>query len=439
MTRQSRLAVGTVDPGDDGKAMRWALLHLLECFGLHVQAYSSQARFDPVTGAFTATGQTRRHLDSWLMKPEVCRALFLHGMADCDLAVVEGQWQTSNSVSHGAASTSRLETLADWLDLPRIAIVNARQLSGCRLPRRPEGIQGIFLDRAPDTAQTIGIQTNLEAIWGVPVLGVLPEVPRLRQMVDAKAGPSPELCELLAEQLAPSLRFELLQQLAQRGKLPAGRARLWEESGEEATRCNVAVAYDDAFNCYFPDTLDLLELQGASIQDVSPLHNESLPPDTDIVYLGCGRIGDFAEALASNYCFHQALKKHVLAGKRIYAECAGLAYLCEDVTFADGRAYALSGVLPARAQQSSHVSEPEPVELTLSETCWLGRSGSKLRGYRNPAWAIEPILALSDFADGQLWGVHHAVGSQVHLNFAGQPEYLQRFFEPVATSMSLAR
>src|SRR5690606_21378146 len=91
----------------------------------------------------------------------------------------------------------------------------------------------------------------------------------------------------------------------------------------------VAVAYDEAFRCYFPDTLDLLEHLGATVVDFSPLRDEALPLGTDIVYFGCGHPERYAEALASNHCMMLAIREHVCAGRRIYAEGGGVAYLCQ--------------------------------------------------------------------------------------------------------------
>ena len=98
----------------------------------------------------------------------------------------------------------------------------------------------------------------------------------------------------------------------------------------------VAIAYDDAFHCYFPDTLDVLELYGATVCDFSPLRDERLPPDTDIVYFGCGRTDLFADRLLENTCLVSALREHFCSGQRIYAECGGLAYLSRHIELPDG-------------------------------------------------------------------------------------------------------
>ncbi len=77
-----------------------------------------------------------------------------------------------------------------------------------------------------------------------------------------------------------------------RGRVPfAGLLR-----GPASRPLQVAVACDEAFGGYFPDTLEALEARGARVCDFSPLRDDRLPPGTDVVYVGCGHPELFAEA-----------------------------------------------------------------------------------------------------------------------------------------------
>jgi cobyrinic acid a,c-diamide synthase len=199
---------------------------------------------------------------------------------------------------------------------------------------------------------------------------------------------------------------------------------------------NIAVAYDEAFHCYFPDTLDLLENHGAVIRDFSPLRSDRLPARTDLVYLGCGNADRFAAALAENHCIKQALRSHVRRGGRVYAEGSGLAYLMERMNLPDGRQLPMSGLLPLVATYKPAAVATRPISVTLIRDNWLGRTAAKLRGYLNPNWRIDAAdRKVGERTDHvrvmELVGRHQVVGSRLNIDFAAQPQFLHNFFHPV--------
>lgn len=429
-----RIAVGTIDRRADIQPLSWALLDVLSRLGPHVQAFCSQSRFPTCDGAGPITGQCHRHLDSWLMSRDVCREIFFHGTRSCDLALVEGKYLPAlDSTSPGG----NLDALCEWLDLPRMVVLDAAELGDCRFPRRPEVVDGVFLDRVTCPGQGASLRSSVEALWGVPVLGMMPDLPAVRSVIaDLPCGkkPSRELCRLLGERLAPTIDVARFLSIAGGRDFPVVpdalfRADLCDE------KLNVAVAYDDAFHCYFCDTLDLLEMRGATIRDFSPLCGETLPPETDLVLFGCGHIEHDAQALAANHCIKQALQAHVERGGRLYAEGSGLAYLCQEVALPGDRRFPMAGILPAVARVNPFPTPPEPVELTLANDTWLAAENSRLRGYLNTNWLIEPVGPLASFAAEprhalDLVGRKQVLASRLHLNFAAQPALLPGFFRP---------
>lgn len=193
------------------------------------------------------------------------------------------------------------------------------------------------------------LQTRFESLWGIPVVGGLERLDdcraSMRQLGPGEAPPK-KISRLLGDSLARGLRLDrLLSLAAERQFAPVTTARL--SAGQHLAEVSVAVAYDEVFNCYFPDTLDLLELQGASVRTFSPLHDEGIPEGTDVVYLGCGHPENADARLAANLCMKMSLCKHVFAGGRVYAEGGGLAYLCEAIERENGLRTPMVGLLPA--------------------------------------------------------------------------------------------
>jgi cobyrinic acid a,c-diamide synthase len=435
MAALPRIAVGTVQPQADLTAVVWALMDALATSGLHVQSFLSHAYFAPRDAATAITGLPPRHVDSWLMSEAVCREVFARGSRTSDLAIVEGNFTSD------PAAASDFETICRWLDLPRIAVIDARLLSTCRLPARPEGLEGLILDRVADPSELCRLQTLFESLWKVPVIAWLGLAESLRREIDLiPPGRQPELalCHALGDAFRRGASLPTIRMIAAARPLPACANRREARPGGPAKPLRVAVAYDDAFRGYFPDTLDLLEAGGATISDFSPLRDERLPPETDVVYVGCGHPERFAAGLSKNDCMMLALKSHLCGGRRIYAECGGLAYLCHELEMPDGSRWPMVGVLPATARFDPTPARPKPTELRLASDTWLGRAGDCWRGYLSTRFSLHASPALASCAAGagchelDVVKRHHAVGSRVYLNFAAQSGLLESFFAPRA-------
>ena len=442
MSRFPRVALGTVQPEADTRFVSWALLELLTRNACQTQHFFARCCFTPCNGAITATGLSSRHLDSWLMTPDLCREFFARGMRESELAVIEGRFDVALPPGQVGGS---LDVLCNWLDLPRVVVLDVKRLDPSQMPVRPQA-DGLFLDRVSDDLDYQRWRTSLETLWGLPVLGGLEELSPVRSAVEAlPVGSllSREWCEALGNSLAHGLRLEELFRLAHRREFPqasqgSSKASLWRPA-KSRRALTVAVAYDDVFHCYFPDTLDLLELMGATVVDFSPLRDEHLPPGVDLVYIGCGRPDEHAQALADNHCMMSAIRTHLCAGRRIYADGGGLAYLCQHLETSAGKWMPMVGALPAIARLNQPFTALEPVELTLSGRCWLGEPDSRLRGYLNPNWRLEPNGDLTSYLaepDHQydLVGRFQALGSRLQINFAAQPSFLRTFLEPACVS-----
>jgi len=381
------------------------------------------------------------------MPPEVCREVFsrtaTHDPRYDRVNVVEGTFgppgesdKTSNI--DNAASLSRL---CDILDLPRVVVVDVSRLDGCRLPALPHNADALLLDKVRDARHAALWQTTLESLWRVPVLGAIETLGPARRALAALprgAAPTKDLCDALAASLARCSRLHKLVALAGRRSFPATRPYLFAPENCAPPRGpRVAVAFDEAFRCYFPDALDLLELHGATVTDFSPLRDESLPPDTDLVYLGCGHPERYAAKLAANHCMLFSMREHLCAGRRIYGEGGGMAYLCEHLVTPEGERLPMVGAFEATASVEPNPTPPRATELTLSARSWLGKAGAPVRGYLNSNWRIEPhgpveSLAAAPAGATDLMCRYAAIGSLLHLNFVSQAELLMNFTRTAA-------
>jgi len=121
----------------------------------------------------------------------------------------------------------------------------------------------------------------------------------------------------------------------------------------------IGVALDEAFNFYYRDNLDLLELSGAELVYFSPV-NDSAIPQVDGLYIGGGYPELFARELENNESMRGSVRQASAEGLPIYAECGGLMYLTQEIktdvsgvgkhTMAEmeGGTFRMAGALPGR-------------------------------------------------------------------------------------------
>lgn len=432
MSSSPRIALGTVQANVDLSPLSCALLDTFELYQWHAQSFLAAAQLAPCHPARCITGQSQRHLDSWLMSRATSREIFAHGARASDISLVEGQFQAGL----GLGQKSNLDSLCDWLDLPAIMAIDVRQLATCVLPRAPRQPSGILLDGVRDAADACRWQTSLEALYGAPVLGYLTAAGSERVTVRNRDGLpiSREMVQTVGNELRTTLRLDRLLGIAKATPLPAPTARLFAKHDGDDT-ISVAVAFDEAFGSYFADTLDLLEARGAHVCDFSPLRSEALPWGTDVVYIAGGPSERYAEELSSNHCLKQSLRNFVAQGGRIYAEGSGLAYLCERMIDRNGAQHAMVGLLPGIAQSRVACVPPQPVEITFNQDTWLGARGTIVRGYQNNAWQILPEPDLVSFASEmpRRWdmvGTQRVIGCGLQVDFAAQPHLVSSFFRP---------
>ncbi|MEX2176871.1 MAG: hypothetical protein WD872_21065 [Pirellulaceae bacterium] len=378
------------------------------------------------------------------MSRSACLRTMLRASDHGELAIAEGMFDvarphqdvvTKDPCTDGFCSS--FDCVCDWLELPRVAVVDLGHLDPCNLPRMPERLDALLLDNAVDGAHAAYWRTNFEALWKVPVLGWLDRAESLRSLcrsLPAGRDPSPALCAALGHRLLAHLDLERLLHLADRASfppLPADDLHFELHGGP----LRIAVAYDEDYCGYFPDTLDLLEDAGAELSDFSPLRSGSIPSGTDIVYLGCGHPERQPEVLAGNHCLRQSLRSFAAAGGRIYAEGSGLAYLCREIELEDGRRVPMSGLLPAIARREMPGALPTPAEICFRTGCWMVEGGTVVRGYRHPAWRIEPCGELVPYAQNAGQGLDvigrgNVIGSRIMVNLAANEHLLQRFIQP---------
>ncbi|HSO93207.1 MAG TPA: cobyrinate a,c-diamide synthase [Candidatus Dormibacteraeota bacterium] len=426
------------------------LIAAFKARGLTVQAFKVGPDFiDPAYLAHVS-GRPCRNLDSWMLGEAALRQVLAHGSVGADLAIIEGMMglfdgrggNTEGSTAEVAATTRAPVVLV--IDVGHMAETAAAIALGFKTYPSSVKIAGVLLNNVGSDGHR---RTVEEAIWNgarLPVLGALPAIPGVgipeRQLgllpvIENKAWD--RMIALLAEATERQVDLDLLLRIAQKAELmPLVREKVQERASTEH-RVRIGVAYDEAFNFYYPENLELLEEHGAEIVPFSPLEDAAIPKHLGGIYLGGGFPEVFAEPLALNLSLAESLQRANRAGMPIYAECGGLMFLARSLQTESGERYRMAGIVPVDVEMDGEVHRFGYRQVLSLEDSILSPKGQSFRGHefhwsrvRNQDPLIKPAYQMIN-AEGDHIGYEGVVtpnllASYVHLHFGQNPLLVER-------------
>ncbi len=277
------------------------------------------------------------NLDTWLMNEDSTRELFATTSYDKDLVIIEGAMGLYDGDTNSTASIAKL------LGVPVVLVINAKSIGesaaalayGFREYDKDINLAGVILNNVGSDSHEKIITEALNRV-GVKCFGALrrndefaiPE--RHLGLITSIENKAFDFESLALEIEARIDLDELIQRAAPQSFYDPHPPALMKFSCGAAY--HVAVARDEAFSFYYPESLEALKNLGASLEFFSPLHDKVLP-EADIYIFGGGFPEIFESQLRENLSMIKSVRH---CNKKIYAECGGLMYLCKN----------LAGVIP---------------------------------------------------------------------------------------------
>ncbi len=186
--RLPRVGLATSAIGPEPSVACLAMLAGLTRWGWRVQHFRTRACLTAKEAVGQVTGMPGRHLDAWLMPPEVCRGLLARAGSSAELSVVEGTFGQVLACSTTLCEhPGELRPVAEALDLPILAVVSCRGSDGegFHLPAIPDGADAVLLDEVPDPSRTLsGLVRLVELASGLPVVGAVEAMPEIRKALE---------------------------------------------------------------------------------------------------------------------------------------------------------------------------------------------------------------------------------------------------------------
>ncbi len=324
------------------------IMSVLRDMGYEVQPFKVGLDFIDPSYHTEVTGRHSRNLDGYLMSEPAVREVFSHAVEGADIAVIEGV----RGLFEGLEATSDIGStaqIAKLLKCPVLLVINARSItrstaalvSGYKSFDPEVNIVGVILNNIGSSRHGEKARTSVEMYTDTPVIG---EIPRTEEMkismrhlglIPALEGRRrlsdfDERLRGIKNIIKEGIDVDKLVSLAKSAEpLQKPGVNIFKPRTREKSP-KIGVALDEAFNFYYRDNLELLELAGAKLVYFSPVNDSSLP-EVDGLYIGGGYPELFARELEDNESMRASIKQASFDGLPVYAECGGLMYLTKEI------------------------------------------------------------------------------------------------------------
>lgn len=303
------------------------------------------------------------NFDLFLMSKDQVLSSFVLNTKQADIAVIEGNRGLYDGMDvEGSVSTSEIAKL---LQSPVILIVDCTKVTrtvaamvlGCQTLDPDVAIRGVILNKLAGGRHEDIIRKSIERFCRLPVVGAIPRLSNitfpgrhLGLVPPQEHSGAEEAISAAADTVTRYLDMEQLWQIARQAPPIEVSSRFENPTSPPFTKrgigglINIGIIRDSAFQFYYQENMEALKRAGAELIEFSAL-TDDLPSALDVLYIGGGFPETHAAALSANEKLRQAIKKVAEDGLPIYAECGGLMYLSDELTW-EGRTYPMAGVLP---------------------------------------------------------------------------------------------
>lgn len=450
--RIPRLVIAAVSSGSGKTTIVTGLMRALSARGLRVQSYKVGPDYIDTGYHRLATGRPSHNLDSWLFREEALKTLFVKTAQDADIAVIEGVMGLYDGGRRGVSSTAEI---AKRLDAPVCLVIDAKSMGasaaaialGYRAYDSDVDLRAVILNRLGSPTHETMIREAMQSI-SMPVLGAVRRDASLRMperhlgLLPTEENTSLEVVDRMGEVMAQALDIDAILALAQSAQpldVPPMAATASLEAPAQHRHITIAVARDEAFSFYYPESLAVLEDAGADIVCFSPLRDAAVPA-ADALVIGGGFPEMFAEELAANASMRRSIRQAAEDGLPIYAECGGYMYLLEELVDFVGEAHPMVGALSGRARMTEKLQMVGYVEAELCVDTCLGKRGAHFHGHEfhfsveeTHADEAERPFRFTKLRDGTAYlagqARHNVLGSYLHIHFAGARDAAAHFVD----------
>lgn len=310
--------------------------------GMAVQTFKKGPDYiDPMWLA-RASDRSCFNLDFNTMSHNEITDLFAARSTGADLGLIESNKGLFDGVDLEGCDSNA--ALAKLVNSPVVLVIDstgttrgiAPLLHGYQVFDPDIKIAGVILNKVGGPRHEGKLRAAVERYTDIPVLGAIGRNENITIDERHLGLTTPNEIEQLEVRLSGlydaisnGVNVDQLLETASEGVLPVVSIPVEKASKPDV---KIAIARDKAFSYYYPDDLEALEQAGAELLFFDAL-NDSQLPKADGLFIGGGFPETHMKALEANRELRFDIRSKLQIGMPAYAECGGLMYLCESLTW----------------------------------------------------------------------------------------------------------
>ncbi len=439
----------TAPSSSSGKTLAtMGIIYGLKKLGYRVQPFKVGPDFIDPSYLKSAAGINAINLDLWIMGKSGLLNAFSEWSKNSDICVIEGVMGYLDGAYTDAdrffGSTYRISNILHSSIIVVVDVSKTAQTAlatALGIAKFSRGRIGIILNRVAGEGHAEYIKRAIRGYGNIIYVGHIYEDQSLK-LEERKLGLIPTAERYIdyigiSKRVSENLDMNAIMNLMSRRPVDINN-----DNNKLLTSKNfktkLSVAFDDAFNFYYWDSLSALRAMGAKIEFFSPIYDIPPSDDTQGVIIG----GGFPELYASNL----EKSKHTIKflnsasanGLPILAECGGLMYLSRGI-YNPEKFHKWAGVFDAKVKMTDKL-EIGYTELEVIMNNPIASTGQKLKGHeyhysnlveisKDQKMSIK-VLRGSGAAmqsDGLL--TYNSIGTYSHFHLGSNINLARRFLE----------
>lgn len=326
--------------------------------GCKVQTFKKGPDYIDPMWLSAASGGPCYNLDFNVMEPEELLGFYASRAIKGDISLIETNKGLFDGVKLDGGDSNA--ALAKLLQSPVVLVIDssgmtrgiAPLLQGYAAFDQGVTIAGVILNNVGGLRHENKLRAAVETYTDIPVLGAVGRNPLLeigeRHLGLTTPVESREAAlriDSIGEIIKQSVDLTAVQAIANTAvRMPIRTIRAPTAKG---SRVRIGFAKDQAFGFYYADDLEAFAENGAELIPFDTLNDTALP-EIDGLFLGGGFPETQLQQLAANAGLMRDIWVKIEQGMPTYAECGGLMYLCETLSW-QGQKYQMVGVISGDA------------------------------------------------------------------------------------------